>query len=160
MRSEFSRTSKWAIIMTTRSEVPGGGFSGAETDLGGSVGAIDAANLDRIARNLLSAIPGAIVPESAISAASALASPAIPSVPMSSAVATAASLYSGTPDAPCLATEMLNAVISQMPIVTPAAASAVAAQSVLPEARPRKQSCPVRYPQFPTLPRYLLTLLA
>src|SRR5580698_5697759 len=101
--------------MTTRSEIPGGGVAGAGSDPGSLPGAIDEANLDRIARSLFAAIPGAAAPEAAIAAlpASIPGVPASYGTPSSYGAPVPSSLGATTTDAPCLATAILDAAFPQ-----------------------------------------------
>jgi cysteine desulfurase/selenocysteine lyase len=146
--------------MTTRSEIPTNGVPGAGSDPGSLPGAIDEANLDRIARSLFAAIPGAATPAASIAAVPA----SIPGVPASYGARVAPSLDASSTDAPCLATAMLDAAFPQGSIpqgssispmaagITPTAAGAVATQTALPEATAAAATLPAGIPYTPALP--------
>jgi hypothetical protein len=152
--------------MTTRSEIPTNGVPGAGSDPGSLPGAIDEANLDRIARSLFAAIPGAATPAASIAAVPA-SIPGIPAsygAPSNFGVPAPPSLDATTPEVPCLATAMLDAAFPQGSIpqglsispmaagITPTAAGAVATQTALPEATAAAATLPAGIPYTPALP--------
>jgi cysteine desulfurase/selenocysteine lyase len=145
--------------MTTRSEIPSIEVPGAGSDPGSLPGAIDEANLDRIARSLFAAIPGTAAPQAAIATvpASIPGVPASYGMPSSYGVPVPPSLDTPTPDAPCLATAMLDAAFPQATFpqgsgITPTAAGAAAAQTALPEATAAAATLPAGIPYTPALP--------
>jgi len=119
--------------MTTRSEIPVSGLSAAGVDRSDLPAFVDEADLDRIARSLLSAIPGAAAAESAIAAATASASTAIPGVTPSGGLGLPSSVPE-FPSAPGLPTTPFELAIFQPSVIPPTAAGSAASQSALPQA--------------------------
>jgi cysteine desulfurase / selenocysteine lyase len=144
--------------MTTRSELPVGGLFGVETDPLSQPSAVDEANLDRMARNLLSATPGAITPEPIPTPANPTVLTAIPGVTPPVGFGGLPSPNLGSPDAPCLATALLDTAISQWPLLAPAAAGSAASQTALPEATTAGATLPGTIPSDAWLPLKLESL--
>ena len=136
--------------MTTRTELPIAGLGAPGADPGSLSSAIDEADLNRIARNLSSAVPEVGAPATAIDNAPASAS--IPDAPLNYEVLNPRLPGTGSPDAPCLATAMLDAIIPQGSIISPTAAGAAASQTAWPEATAVAATFPAAIPTDLSLP--------
>jgi cysteine desulfurase/selenocysteine lyase len=135
--------------MTTRNELPVADVSGVETDPLGLPVAVDQADLDRIARNLLSAIPGAITPEPTPTAAVTTVPTAIPSLTPPHGIGGQPSLPNlESPDASGLAT----VAIDQWPILAQTSAGSAASQTALPEVATAGATLPGTIPSDAWLP--------
>jgi cysteine desulfurase/selenocysteine lyase len=135
--------------MTTRSEIPVSGLSGAGVGPSDLPAVVDEADLDRIARSLLSAIPGAAVPETAIAAATAASSTAIPGM-TPSGLPSPPSSVAGFPGAPGLPSAAFDAAIHQWSVISPTAAGAAASHTALPQAT--SATLPVAIPSDAAFP--------